>query len=84
LVLGRWGAPRVPRLCRPGREFLARARVLYHYPAERSSRRPSPRGAEGRTVRMQPQQPGRAVSAPQGPVRGWARAGRVRPGEPAG
>jgi hypothetical protein len=28
---------------------------LYHYPAERSSRRPRPRGAGGRTVHMQSQ-----------------------------
>ena len=53
-IWGGWGAPRVLRLGRPGVEFLARARVRYHYPAERSSRRPSPRGAGGRAVRLQP------------------------------
>jgi len=47
-IWGGWGAPRVLRLGRPGGAFLARARVRYHYPAERSSRRPSPRGASGR------------------------------------
>jgi hypothetical protein len=50
-IWGGWGAPRVLRLGRPGGAFLARARVRYHYPAERSSRRPSPRGAGGRAVR---------------------------------
>jgi len=53
-IWGGWGAPRVLRLGRPGGAFLARARVRYHYPAERSSRRPSPRGAGGRAVRLQP------------------------------
>lgn len=37
-----------------GGECCQRARARYHHSAERSSRRPSPRGAGGRAVRLQP------------------------------